>query len=92
MRDEKPDRFDGLAGFAELRAEARPGECLFCGEPVKATVTKPHVTCGSAECKRVYFRLHQRLSRQRKRAALSGPKVAVCNTRPSTVISDPAGA
>lgn len=78
------ERYDAI--LLELQRDRDPGICAFCPKLVAPQVTKPHPTCGSKECKRVYLRLHKRLSRAR--IALG---VAVCNTRPSNVISDQPG-
>lgn len=76
-------------GLNELRRRSKPGECPFCGDPIPAK--KPgqrgrrRKLCGDPACRTAYFRLWRRDERS------EGAKVAVCNTRPSTVTSDQIG-
>ena len=77
MRDPAPSPWAGLVGIDVLRAEAAPGCCLFCGAPVAPKITKPHLTCGAADCRRVYLRLHKRLSRQRAADACAKSSTAI---------------
>jgi hypothetical protein len=58
--------------IADLQAEAGPGRCPFCEEPLPASKTKPRVHCGALEC----VRSLERISRRRIRAAAAAAREA----------------
>jgi hypothetical protein len=64
-------------GLEAMRADAEPGICPFCLDPLPLGRKGPKRHCGDAECERAYHRTSQRDRRRRKRAATHGPIVKV---------------
>lgn len=61
-------------GLRELRAAARPGECPFCGDPIKVAKGKKFLYCGDKECFLAYHRYYKRDIRRSARRRVVGRK------------------
>jgi hypothetical protein len=57
-------------GLEQMLAAAKPGECPFCGDPVKVRGKKPLLTCGDEVCWKAYNRGYQRDLRRHQRRIL----------------------